>query len=178
MPFPSRIRRGCPEGDKTSLEKGAPRPIAFFDRDGVLNEDKGYVHTLEAFNWLDGALSSLTRFKEEGWWVVVVTNQSGIARGFYKEEDVLLLSETMLEQTPIDLILYCPHMENCPARKPGTGMLEAAFEILPGTRDKSFLVGDKGTDIMAAEAAGVRAFLFDKSMGNLDEFLAESLSEG
>lgn len=175
MPSPLRIRRGCPEGDKSPLESGLPRPIAFFDRDGVLNEDKGYVHTLEAFTWVEGALASLTRFKEEGWWVVVVTNQSGIARGFYEEKDVLLLSERMIEHTPIDLILYCPHLENCPARKPGTGMLESAFEILPGIRDESFLVGDKGTDILAAEAAGVRAFLYDESMGSLDSFLREAL---
>lgn len=177
MPSLSRIRRGCPEGDRTPLEQGAPRPIAFFDRDGVLNEDKGYVHTLEAFSWVEGALSSLTRFKEEGWWVVVVTNQSGIARGYYEEEDVLMLSERMLEHTPIDLILYCPHLDDCPARKPGTGMLEAAFEILPGIREKSFLVGDKLTDIQAAEAAGVRAFLFDETMGNLDAFLTKSLAQ-
>lgn len=171
MPSPLKIRRGCPEGDKAPLAEGDPKKIAFFDRDGVLNEDHGYVHTIEKFVWIEGALEALSRFKREGWWVVVVTNQSGIERGYYTEEDLLMLSERMVEHTPIDLILYCPHLTDCPARKPGTGMIEAAFEILPGLREGSFLVGDKGTDMLAAEAAGLTGLHFEESMGNLNEFL-------
>lgn len=175
MPSPSRIRRGCPEGDKTPLADCEPRPIAFFDRDGVLNVDRGYVHSRQEFVWIEGALEALNRFKEEGWWVVVVTNQSGIERGFYTEADMLDLSEWLMDQAPIDLLLYCPHLTNCPARKPGSAMIESAFSILPGIREKSFLVGDKETDLQAAEAADVRGLPFDVTMGDLNKFLQKEL---
>lgn len=171
MPSPSNIRRGCPEGDKAPLAEGEPRPIAFFDRDGVLNVDRGYVHSRQEFVWIEGALEALRRFKKEDWWVVVVTNQSGIERGFYTEEEMLELSEWLMGQAPIDLLLYCPHLTNCPARKPGTAMLESAFAVLPGIREKSFLVGDKETDLQAAEAAGVRGLFFEEAMGDLNSFL-------
>jgi len=137
--------------------------------------DKGYVHSLQEFVWIEGALDALHRFKREGWWVVVVTNQSGIERGFYTEEEMLELSEWLMDQAPIDLLLYCPHLNDCPARKPGSAMIESAFAILPGIREKSFLVGDKETDLHAAKAGGVRGLFFDEGMGNLDQYLTRSL---
>ncbi len=168
-----RIRRGCPGERQISLGEGRARPIAVFDRDGVLNVEKGYVHRLEDFEWSPGAVEAIKNLKAMGYWVVVVTNQSGIGRELYAESDLLALSEWMLGEAPIDAIFYCPHHpdENCHARKPGTGMLEAAFTCFPGDRSRSFMIGDRSKDIEAAEAFGIRPFLY--STGDLSEIVSQ-----
>ena len=139
-----------------------PRPALLLDRDGVLNVDHGYVCQTEDFEWIPGALDLLRWADSEGFWTIVVTNQSGIGRGLYREDQFLELSRAMHEQVKIDLITYCPHTPDdaCPARKPGTGMLEAADRLLGIDRSRSFLIGDKDSDVRAAEAFGVRSLLF------------------
>ncbi len=168
-----RIRRGCPGQDGPPLApRDAPRrPAAFLDRDGVLNVEYGYVHLRENFEWTPGALQALRALKEAGYWVVVVTNQSGIGRGLYTEEEFLALTEWMLGETDragarIDAVYYCPHHpdEQCPARKPSTGMLERATRDLPIDLKRSFLVGDRPSDAEAAERFGVRAVLLEETL--------------
>lgn len=168
-----RIRRGCPNEPQISLGEGEPRPIAVFDRDGVLNVEKGYVHRLADFEWTPGAIEAIRNLKALGYWVVIATNQSGIGRELYAESDLLALSEWMLEQAPIDAIFYCPHHpdENCPARKPGTWMLEAAFTCFRGDRSRSFMIGDRSKDIEAADAFGIRSVLYKG--GDLSEIVAQ-----
>ena len=106
---------------------------------------------------------------------MVVTNQSGIGRGLYKEEDFLELSEWLLDQAPLTAITYCPHAPeaDCPARKPGIMMLERVDEVLGVDREQSFLVGDKASDMAAAFRFGVRGLLF--TGGNLRSFLSQNL---
>ena len=159
------------------------KPALFLDRDGVLNIDRGYVARVEDFEWVDGAKDAVRAFNERGWWVFVVTNQSGIARGLYPEAAMHALHAFMADELAaagarIDRFYYCPyHPEGEIAayrrasidRKPGPGMLLSAMAEFPVDRERSFLVGDKETDLQAAQAAGVRSFLF--TGGNLATFL-------
>jgi D-glycero-D-manno-heptose 1,7-bisphosphate phosphatase len=165
------VARGCDPGPPAP---GVPRAVAFFDRDGTLNVDSGYVSTAEAFEWLTGAREALARLASVGFLNVVVTNQSGVGRGLYAEADVAEISHWMAGQAPVHAIFYCPHLpeDECPSRKPAPGLLHAAAAHWPVDRERSFLVGDKERDVQAGEAFGVRSLLFDG--GDLDEFLQRS----
>lgn len=164
------------------------RPALFLDRDGVLNVDRGYVSKIEDFEWIEGAKDCVKNFKDRGWFVFVVTNQSGIARGFYTEEDMHALHAHMAAElanygTVIDRYYHAPwHEEGEIAmyrrdsidRKPGPGMLLHAMADFPVNREQSFLIGDKQTDIEAGRAAGVGAFLFRG--GNIATFAEWALA--
>lgn len=171
-----RITRGCPGAVPRYVEQGPQKPCAFFDRDGVLNEEIGYLHSVEQFVWTEQAQKAIRWLKEKDWWVVVVTNQSGIGRNLYTEEDFVELSLWMLEHSPIDLICYCPHApeEECPARKPKTSMLETVVRALPVDLSRSFMIGDRDKDIEAATAFGIKSARY--SGGSLYE-LARSMAE-
>jgi D-glycero-D-manno-heptose 1,7-bisphosphate phosphatase len=165
------------------------RPALFLDRDGVLNVDRGYVARPEDFAWIDGAREAIIRFNKMGWWVFVVTNQSGIAFGYYTEADMQAVHSHMLAELAaaggkIDAVYFSlshpdapleAYRRVSPNRKPGPGMLLKAMAEFPVDRERSLMVGDKPTDIAAAEAAGVRAALF--TGGNLDTFLQWTLAE-
>ncbi|MEM0985816.1 MAG: HAD family hydrolase [Pseudomonadota bacterium] len=164
------------------------RPALFLDRDGVINVDRGYVSTVEAFTFIEGAADCIRTFKERGWFVFVVTNQSGIARGLYTEADMFALHEHMqavlaADGADIDRIYHCPYHEEGEIaayrkdsidRKPRPGMLLQAMADFPVIREQSFLIGDKQTDIEAAHAAGVGGFLFRG--GNLGTFAEWALA--
>lgn len=164
------------------------RPALFLDRDGVLNVDRGYVSQTVDFEWIEGAIECVANFKARGWFVFVVTNQSGIARGLYTETEMQALHDHMIEElaahgTAIDRFYHAPwHEEGEVARyrkksidrKPGPGMLLQAMADFPVIREQSFLIGDKQTDMEAAKAAGVGAFLFKG--GRLDIFAEWSLA--
>lgn len=165
------------------------RPALFLDRDGVLNVDRSYVYRIEDFEWIQGAPEAIRRFNEKGWWVFVVTNQSGIARGFYTEEQMQALhdwigAELALSGAKIDRIYHCPyHEEGTVARyrresfdrKPKPGMLIQAMTEFPVIRERSLLIGDKQADLDAAHAAGVRGFLF--TGGDLNRFADWALAD-
>lgn len=164
------------------------RPALFLDRDGVLNIDRGYVSRIEDFRWVDGAPDCIRNFNKRGWLVFVVTNQSGIARGYYTEDDMHRLHAWMTAQLEdagarIDRIYHCPFHEageiaryrkDSFDRKPKPGMLLQAMADFPVRRETSFLIGDKDTDLEAARAAGVGAFLFRG--GNLADFAEWALA--
>lgn len=164
------------------------RPALFLDRDGVLNIDRGYVSRIEDFEWVDGAIDCVRNFKQRGWFVFVVTNQSGIARGLYTEEEMHALHTHMNDElaahgTAIDRIYFAPWHEDGEVaryrrasidRKPGPGMLLQAMADFPVNKEQSFLIGDKPTDMAAAKAAGVGAFLFRG--GNLATFAEWALA--
>ncbi|HEY2752573.1 HAD family hydrolase [Phenylobacterium sp.] len=161
------------------------RPALFLDRDGVLNEDQGYVHRWEDFHWIEGAREAVSAFNRAGWLVIVVTNQSGVGRGYYSETDMHALHARMAEDLThvggrIDAFYYAPqHPEasleayrhpDPPDRKPNPGMILRALSEWPIDRAASVLVGDKPSDLEAALRAGVRAVLFPG--GDLSKFLA------
>ena len=160
------------------------RPTLFLDRDGVLNEDPGYVHRWADFRWIAGAREAVAAFNASGWLVIVVTNQSGVGRGYYTESDVQVLHAQMSESLAevggrIDAYYYCPDHPDAvdpayrhpdpPNRKPNPGMLRRAMAEWPVDVARSVMVGDKEGDIEAGRRAGVRAVRF--SGGNLLAFL-------
>ena len=162
------------------------RPAIFFDRDGVLNIDKGYVSRREDFVWVDGARQALALARSKEYLSIVVTNQSGIARGLYTLDDMHHLHEWMQEDASqfsakIDAFYFCPfHNEGSvlefvvrdhPDRKPNPGMILRAAQDFNIDLKASLLIGDKETDLKAAERAGVRSILFEG--GNLYQTLQD-----
>jgi len=139
-------------------------PALFLDRDGVVNVDYDYVHTIEAFDFIAGIFDLCRRCQAKGYKIVIVTNQSGIARGRYSDEQFAHLSEWMVDrfkEEGVDIhgVFYCPHHPDisgeCSCRKPAPGMLLDAAEQLDLDLSRSMLVGDKERDIEAAINAGV-----------------------
>lgn len=166
------------------------RPAAFIDRDGVLNEDHGYVGRIEQFQWLPGAKAALARLQAAGYLLVVVTNQSGIARGYYTLADFEALTAHMHqaladEGIRLDAVQYCPHLPDaqvaayrvdCDCRKPRPGMILQAAEALGIDLPASCLFGDKPSDIVAGRAAGVgRCWLISEAPGLPDGVAADGV---
>ncbi len=135
----------------------------FLDRDGVINYDKGYVCKIEDFEFVDRIFEVLKAFQEEGFKLFIVTNQSGIGRGYYTQEDFEILTSWMLDilkknEIKIEKVYFCPHApeEKCHCRKPSSGMFEQAFEEFDIDKKNSWMIGDKHTDIKAAINAGIK----------------------
>ncbi len=152
------------------------RKAAFLDRDGVINKDEAYVSRWEGFEFAPGAIEGMRLLQAAGYVLVVVTNQSGLARGFYAEAQYQALTQQMfaaLKQAGVELagVYHCPHHPNgvvpelsisCNCRKPAPGMLLQAAEELGLSLPDSLLIGDKPSDIEAARAAGLgRAYSVD-----------------
>lgn len=158
-----------------SHSQDVARPAAFLDRDGVLIEDIGYPHRPEHLVWTAGAIEAVRWLNLKGYEVVVVSNQSGVARGYFTEADVEAFHDLMQDALAargarIDAFYYCPHHPEAaveryrsehPWRKPSPGMILQALEDRPIRREGSFLVGDRPTDLEAAAAAGLPGFLAD-----------------
>lgn len=167
------------------------RPAAFLDRDGVLNVDRGYVYDPDQFAWIAGAPEAVRLLNEAGYTVIVVTNQSGVARGYYDEAAVKALHAYMQDQlvaagAHIDAFYYCPHHPDgvvkeltmiCQCRKPGTGMLERAARDWPIDIGRSFLIGDKDADMAAAKAFNIRGVKFTSTSGPLDAVVRKLLAD-
>jgi D-glycero-D-manno-heptose 1,7-bisphosphate phosphatase len=135
----------------------------FLDRDGVINVDHGYVSKIENFQFTDGIFEVLKYFKNLGYLLIVVTNQSGIGRGYYTSEDFETLTAWKLNELEknrifIDEVYHCPHDPDsgCECRKPAAGMLLCAKERFDIDMDSSWMIGDKKSDIDAGYNAGVK----------------------
>ncbi len=145
------------------------KPAVFLDRDGVINVDHGYVHDEHDFEFIEGVFEATRQLKQMGYLLVLVTNQSGIARGKFTEERFLSLTQWMDwnfvdNGVEFDGIYYCPHhpdagvgeyKQDCDCRKPKPWMFISARDFLKIDMAKSVMVGDKAEDLMAAQAAGV-----------------------
>jgi len=146
------------------------RPAVFLDRDGTLNEDTGYLHSIADFRWLPGAVEGIRRLNDTGFYVFVVTNQAGVARGMYSEDDVKTLHAWLQEQlrgqgAHIDDFRYCPFHPDGSVEayrapdewcKPGPGMLLSLIEHCPIDVVHSVMIGDKDLDVEAGHAAGIK----------------------
>lgn len=163
------------------------RPALFLDRDGVLNRDHGHVGQIDRFDWNEGSFDMIRTFNDLGWYVFVVTNQAGIAKGKYNLEEYWFLrdhirSELALEGCQIDDERFCPYHPDASLsewrsqsdwRKPGPGMLRDLLQKWPIDLSMSFLIGDQESDLQAAEAAGLPGFKYGG--GPLDRFAQECL---
>jgi D-glycero-D-manno-heptose 1,7-bisphosphate phosphatase len=165
------------------------RPAAFLDRDGVLNVDHGYVYLPERLEWIAGAPEAVRLLNEAGYTVIVVTNQSGIARGYFDEAAVHTFNAHLqtglaAHGAHVDAFYYCPHHPkgtvkdfaiDCLCRKPGTGMLEQAAADWPIDRAKSFMIGDRDGDVGAATAFGIRGIKFDAATQSLLDIIRREI---
>lgn len=152
---------------------------AFLDRDGIINLDKGYVHLPQDFEWNNGIFALLQDLHRQDFMLLLITNQSGIGRGFYDFHTFcklcLFMQKTLQERLGFcfDKIYFCPHTPEfgCECRKPKAGMIERACVDFPQLcLHDSILIGDSYTDILAGRAAGVgRKFLLGSAQGSLWE---------
>ena len=147
----------------------------FFDRDGTLNVEVGYLYEFDKFKWIDGAIEAVKFCNDNNYLVIVITNQSGVARGFYTEDDIKKLHTQMNEELArysahIDDFYYCPHHPNgavekyrmdCDCRKPKSKMIEEACLKYNIDKTNSLMIGDSERDVQCAQNAGIRGILFE-----------------
>ena len=149
----------------------------FLDRDGVINKDHAYVYKIEDVEFVDGIFDVCYQFKQRGYKIIIVTNQSGIGRGYYSEQDFEILTKWMESQfiangCAIDAVYFCPHhptdaiepyLLDCDCRKPKPGMFLKAIQDFALLPNACAMIGDKASDMFAAEAAGVGRKILLKS---------------
>lgn len=141
----------------------------FLDRDGTINKDKGYVYRAEDFEFIEGAIDAIVSLNKNMFKVIVVTNQSGVGRGFFSEEDVKKLhvfinSELRKHNAWVDKFYFCPHSpdEGCDCRKPKIALFKRAIKDFDVDIKNSYIIGDKISDVLPAEQLGCKAFLLEK----------------
>tara|TARA_B100000959_G_C14866075_1_gene576296 strand:+ start:23 stop:550 length:528 start_codon:yes stop_codon:yes gene_type:complete len=165
--------------------------IAFLDRDGVLNLssiNNGYIGRINDFKWMPGAKKLIKLLKEKNFKIVIVTNQSGIARGYFSIKDVYKLHRYLKDDlikfgAKIDKIYFCPYHKDgiikkykkkSSLRKPGIGMFLKVSKVWNIDRKKSFMIGDQKTDMVFAKRAKIKGYLFDEK--NLHKFVKKRIN--
>jgi D,D-heptose 1,7-bisphosphate phosphatase len=181
------VKPSDPADRAANLPELRRRPAVFLDRDGTLNHDTGYVHRIADFRWLRGAVNAIRRLNDGGYYVFVVTNQSGVARGMYDETAVNELHGWMNEElraagAHIDDVRYCPHHPQasiatyrtaCSCRKPAAGMLLDLMSCWPVIREASIMIGDKASDAAAGQAADIASAIVPA--GALESYVEQFL---
>lgn len=161
----------------------------FLDRDGTINIEKQYLHSIEDFEFIDGALCGLEMLQNAGFILIIITNQSGIGRGYYTEQDFIKLNDWMIKELRrrgiiISRVYYCPHLpdapvlgyrKKCNCRKPALGMYEQAIKDWDITLSSSYTIGDKLRDCHIAEVTDCKGILISN---NEDKKTIERVKKG
>lgn len=151
----------------------------FLDRDGTLNYDAGYTHQPKDLKLYDGVTEGLKKLQELGFFLIIITNQSGINRGIFTEKQMREFNDALLKKLGADIkitaIYFCPHRpdENCKCRKPKTALLEKAIQEFNIDPLQSYFVGDKNTDLECGENAGTKTFLITHKKGGTFQNLVD-----
>ena len=148
----------------------------FLDRDGVINKDTNYLFRIEDFEFISGVFEACNYFKILGYKIIIITNQSGIGRGYFTSNDFLIINQWMIEQfkkngvTILD-IFHCPHLpeSKCDCRKPKPGMFIKAKNKYDINMDKSWMIGDSERDIKAANLAGIKKTILVRSGSKIND---------
>jgi D-glycero-D-manno-heptose 1,7-bisphosphate phosphatase len=147
----------------------------FLDRDGTINVDKNYLYKIEDWEFIDGAIEGLQILQELEFKLIVITNQSGIARGYYTEKDAQIIFDFMMDELKksgvmIDHVYYCPHMDGeCDCRKPKLGLFYKSQKDFDINFSKSYAIGDKLRDLSICERENVRGFLLTHESKDLGD---------
>lgn len=143
------------------------KPAVFLDRDGVLTEEKSYITVMEDFKIFPYAEDCIKRIHNKGYYAIVITNQSGIARGLLTEKVLQEMNRYLILQTGVDAVYYCPHHPDagCNCRKPQKGMFDMACRDFVIDMEHSYMVGDRAGDIIAGQNIGVRTILLESGYG-------------
>ena len=162
----------------------------FLDRDGVINKEVKYLHKIDSFIFTNGIFDACQHYLSLGYKIIVVTNQSGISRGYYTIKDYEKITKWMVSQfknhgVSILDCFYCPHLPetNCTCRKPEPGMFIAAQNKYDIDMDKSWMIGDKETDLKAAKSAEISNTILLRGDHNLREsssnarFIVDSIKD-
>ena len=162
----------------------------FLDRDGVINKETGYLHKIENFKFINGVFEACQHYEQLGYKIIIVTNQSGISRGHYSEDDFRNITDWMITQfnkNNIQILdtFHCPHLPDsgCNCRKPKPGMLLEAKKKYNINMLESWMIGDKETDITAAISSGINNTILIKSGHKINEadsrakFIIDSINQ-
>lgn len=143
------------------------KPAVFLDRDGVLTEEKSYITVMEDFKIFSYAADCIKRIHNKGYYAIVITNQSGIARGLLTEKVLQEMNRYLILQTGVDAVYYCPHHPDagCNCRKPQKGMFDMACRDFAIDMEHSYMVGDRAGDIIAGQNIGIRTILLESGYG-------------
>ena len=150
------------------------KPAIFLDRDGVLCKEKSYVTNVNDIEIFDYSKDCIEEIKKKGYYTIVITNQSGVARGLFSEIDLQCINIYLQKETGVDAIYYCPHHPEgivgkykvrCECRKPGTQLLRRAQGDFCIDMEHSYMVGDRASDIQTGKNAGIKTILLESGYG-------------
>ena len=150
------------------------KPAVFLDRDGVLTEEKSYIASIEELSIFSYTAECIKAIHQKGYYAIVITNQSGVARGLFSKKTLQEMNAFLMRQIGVDAIYYCPHHPEgkieqyrkiCHCRKPETGMIETACLEFDVDISKSYMVGDRASDILTGQNAGIKTILLESGYG-------------